>query len=298
MVGAAIVRLLMAKGYENVITRTHADLDLTIQQEVESFFRKEQPEYVFFAAAKVGGILANIKKPASFIHDNLSIQNNVTHSAYLTEVKKLIYVSSSCSYPRTCPQPMKEEYILDGKPEPTNEYYAIAKIAGMKMAEAYHKEYGAEFISLIFPNLYGPGDNFDLDHSHVIPALIRKIYEAKAGNIPDVEIWGTGKARREFLYVDDVANACLFFIKKGAGGEILNVGSGSDITIKDLACLVKEITAYGGSLSFNTDKPDGMPQKLLDISCAQKFGWQPKVPLREGIKKTLDWYVSESTVRD
>ena len=292
LVGSAIVRMLRYQGYKNIITRTHSDLDLTRQKDVEDFLKKKKPEYVFLAAARVGGILANIERPASFIYDNLIIQSNIIHSAYISGVKRLLYVSSSCSYPRLCSQPMKEDYILDGHPEPTNEYYAVAKIAGMKMVEAYSREYGLSFITLIFPNLFGPGDNFDMTSSHVIPALIRKIYEAKINSLPGIEIWGTGRARREFLYVDDVADACLYFIDKCKGGEILNVGSGNDITIKDLAGIVKEIAAYEGSLVFNTEKPDGMPRKLLDVSRMREFAWRPKISLEEGIKRTLYWYIS------
>ncbi|HDH06603.1 MAG TPA: GDP-L-fucose synthase [Nitrospirae bacterium] len=292
LVGSAIARMLGQQGYKNIITRAHSELDLTRQKDVEDFLKKEKPEYVFLAAARVGGILANIERPASFIYDNLIIQSNIIHSAYISGVKRLLYVSSSCSYPRLCSQPMKEDYILDGHPEPTNEYYAVAKIAGMKMVEAYSREYGLSFITLIFPNLFGPGDNFDMTSSHVIPALIRKIYEAKINSLPGIEIWGTGRARREFLYVDDVADACLYFIDKCKGGEILNVGSGNDITIKDLAGIVKEIAAYEGSLVFNTEKPDGMPRKLLDVSRMREFAWRPKISLEEGIKRTLYWYIS------
>ncbi len=292
LVGSAIIRTLKARGYENLVTRTRSELDLVDQKGVADFFETEKPEYVFFAAAKVGGIMANIKHPASFIYDNLAIQNNIIHSSYLNGVTRLLNVSSSCSYPRMCHQPMREDYILDGLPEPTNEYYAVAKIAGMKMVEAYSREYNVSYSSLIFPNLYGPGDNFDINSSHVIPALIRKIYEAKSEKAPEVEIWGTGKARREFLYTDDVADACLYFIDKCKGGEILNVGSGSDITIKDLAVLVKEIAGYQGALVFNTEKPDGMPQKLLDVSKMHEFGWKPEMSLEAGIKRTLNWYIS------
>jgi GDP-L-fucose synthase len=292
LVGSAIVRMLKSRGYKNIILRTHSELDIVRQEAVERFIEKEKPEYVFVAAARVGGILANIENPASFIYDNLAIQNNIIHSSYRAGVEKLLYVSSSCSYPRVCSQPMKEDSILNGKPEPTNEYYAVAKIAGMKMVEAYAKEYGVSFMSLIFPNLFGPGDNFDLHSSHVIPALIRKIYDAKMNRRPEVEIWGTGRARREFMYADDVADACLYFIDKCKGGEILNVGSGVDISIKDLAGLVKQVTGYEGSLVFDTDKPDGMPQKLLDVSRMREFGWRPEVPLEEGIQKTLNWYIS------
>jgi len=291
MVGSAIVRKLQAKRYCNLLLRTHKELDLTRQSDVENFFTKERPEYVFLVAAKVGGIAANISNPARFIYDNLAIQSNIIHSAFKTNTRKLLFVSSSCSYPRLCNQPMKEEYILSGKPEPTNEYYAIAKICGMKMVEAYYKQYGAAFFSLIFPNIYGIGDNFNLASSHVIPALIRKMYEAKIKGLPSVEIWGTGNARREFLYVDDVAESSLFFMENLSGGEILNVGSGKDISIKDLAYLIKNVVAYDGELFFDTNKPDGMPQKLLDITSMQRYGWAPKFSLEEGIRKTFQWFV-------
>jgi GDP-L-fucose synthase len=291
LVGSAILRKLKENNYINLIYKISKELDLRRQSDIEKYFEEERPEYVFLAAAKVGGILANINKPASFIYDNLLIQSNTIHSAYKYEVKKLLFISSSCSYPRLCSQPMKEEYILSGELEPTNEYYAIAKIAGMKMIEAYFKQYKVQFISLIFPNIYGPYDNFDLYSSHVIPALIRKIYDAKVNGIPRVEIWGTGNARREFLYVDDVADACTFFMNQLNGGEMLNVGGGKDIAIKELAYLIKKVIDYDGDLFFNTDKPDGMPQKLLDVSHIGKFGWQPRVLLEKGIHKTFQWFV-------
>jgi GDP-L-fucose synthase len=290
LVGSAILRQLQSNGYSNVITRTHAELDLIRQAEVEDFFESERPEYVFLAAAKVGGIKANINSPATFIYDNLLIQSNVIHCAYTYGAKNLLFVSSSCSYPRLCSQPMKEADILSGQLEPTNESYAVAKIAGMKMIEAYNAQHKSRFSSLIFPNIYGPGDNFDLATSHVIAALIRRIFEAKNGNLPTVEIWGTGNARREFLYTDDVASACIYFMDT-LEGETLNVGAGGDISIKELAALIKETVGYEGALVFNAEKPDGMPIKLLDISQMSKFEWRPEVSLKEGIRRTLKWFI-------
>lgn len=291
LVGAALFRHLEEKGYSNIIIRTSKELDLRRQADVEIFFQNEKPEYVFLVAAKVGGIAANISNPADFIYDNLAIQNNIIHSAFKTNTRKLLFVSTSCSYPRLCNQPMREEYILSGKPEPTNEYYAIAKICGMKMVEAYYKQYGAAFFSLIFPNIYGIVDNFNLASSHVISALIRKMYEAKIKGLPSVEIWGTGNARREFLYVADVADACIFFMRNLKGGEILNVGTGTDISIKDLAYLIKNVVGYDGKLFFDINRPDGMPQKLLDVTSMQRYGWTPKFSLEEGIEKTFQWFV-------
>jgi GDP-L-fucose synthase len=291
LVGSALLRHLKEKGYINTVIRTSKELDLRRQADVEIFFQKEKPEYVFLVAAKVGGIEANISNPADFIYDNLAIQSNIIHSAFKTNIRKLLFVSSSCSYPRLCNQPMREEYILSGKPEPTNEYYAIAKICGMKMVEAYYKQYGAAFFSLIFPNIYGIGDNFNLASSHVISALIRKMYEAKIKRLPYVEIWGTGNARREFLYADDVAEASFFLMKNLSGGEILNVGAGKDISIKDLAYLIRNVVGYDGKLLFDTNRPDGMPQKLLDVSRMESYGWIPSVSLEEGIKNTYQWFL-------
>jgi GDP-L-fucose synthase len=292
LVGSALLRKLQEAGYNNLLLRTSRELDLRRQADVEAFFQREKPEYVFLVAARVGGIMANIESPAAFFYDNLLIQGNVMHAAYKFGVKKLLFVSSSCAYPRLCLQPMKEEYLLDGKPEPTNETYALAKICGMKMAEAYYKQYGCAFFSLIFPNIYGAGDNFDLSSSHVISALIRKMYEAKTNGLTSVEIWGTGKARREFIYVDDAADACLYFMNKLSGGEILNVGAGNDVAIKELAELIKAAAGYEGSLFYNTDKPDGMPQKLLEVSKMQESGWSPRVTLETGLLKTVDWFIN------
>lgn len=293
LVGSALVRKLRSEGYDNLILKTRDELNLENQQDVMNFFIKERPEYVFLAAAKVGGILANISKPAEFIHSNLLIQSNVIHAACQQKVKKLLFISSSCCYPRLCSQPMKEEYILTGAFEPTNECYAIAKVCGMKMIEAYNKQYGTEFISLMFPNIYGIGDSFDLNSSHVVSALIRKMHEAKIDNLSSVEIWGTGYARREFLFADDAADACMFFMKHPNNTAFLNVGAGEDICIKELALLIKEIVCYKGALVFNTSKPDGMPQKLLDVARMNKLGWQQQISLAEGIKKTYQWFIEQ-----
>jgi len=292
LVGSALLKKLQEAGFSNLLVRTRKELDLRRQADVEDFFQKEKPEYVFLAAAKVGGIMANIEAPAAFFYDNMLIQSNVMHAAYKSGVKKLLFVSSSCAYPRKSLQPMKEEFLLDGKPEPTNETYALAKICGMKMAEAYHKQYGCAFFSLIFPNIYGAGDNFDLSSSHVISALIRKMYEAKNYGLVEVEIWGTGNARREFLYVDDVADACLYFLNKLDGGEMLNVGMGNDISIKELAELIKIVIGYDGNLIFNTDKPDGMPKKLLEVSKMREKDWSPKVSLEVGLQETFNWFTN------
>ena len=266
LVGTAIVRMLRERGFDNLLLRSSSELDLRRQADVEAFFEREKPQVVILAAARVGGIWANMNNPAPFFYDNMMIQTNVVHAAWRFAVERLLFVSSSCSYPRMCPQPMKEEYILTGVPEPTNETYAIAKISGMKMIEAYHRQYGVRFFSVIFPNLFGPGDNFDPRDSHVIAALIRRFHEAAAENLAEVEIWGTGRARREFLYVDDAADACLFFMDRLSGGETLNAGAGSDISIAELARLIAAIAGYRGRIAFDPSKPDGMPQKLLDVS--------------------------------
>ncbi len=290
LVGTSLVRILKERGYENLLTRTSAELDLRRQADVEAFFEREKPQVVFLAAARVGGIWANMHNPAPFFYDNVMIQTNVIHAAWRSEAERLLFVSSSCSYPRLCPQPMKEEYILTGPPEPTNEAYAIAKISGMKMIEAYHRQYGVQFFSLIFPNLYGPGDNFDPRDSHVIAALIRRFHEAAAEKRPEVEIWGTGQARREFLYVDDAADACLHFIDRLSGGEAVNAGAGTDVTIEELARTIAKLSGYAGRLVFDTSKPDGMPQKLLDIASTAGLGWKPKVGLEEGLRRTSEWF--------
>jgi GDP-L-fucose synthase len=294
LVGTAIVRMLREQGYNNLLLRTSSELDLRRQAGVEAFFERERPQVVILAAARVGGIWANMNNPAPFFYDNMMIQMNVVHAAWRFAVERLLFVSSSCSYPRMCPQPMKEEYILTGAPEPTNETYAIAKISGMKMIEAYHRQYGVRFFSVIFPNLFGPGDNFDPRDSHVIAALIRRFHEAAAADLPEVQIWGTGRARREFLYVDDAADACLFFMDRLSGGETINAGAGSDISIGELARLIATLAGYRGRIAFDPSKPDGMPQKLLDVSAMKAFGWAPRVSLDEGLRKTFDWYARSS----
>ena len=291
MAGSAIYRKLKEKGYYNFVVRSSKELDLTSQIDVEMFFKKEKPDIVILAAAKVGGIMANIQSPATFLYDNLMIQSNVINSAYKNGVKKLVFLGSSCIYPRDCPQPMKEEYLMDGKVEPTNESYAIAKIAGMKMCEMYNRQYGTDFISIMPCNLYGIGDNFDPLRSHVVAATIRKIHEAKISNSSTVTIWGTGKARRELLFVDDMADACVFLLETYSGNEFFNVGSGFDVSISELSLLIKEIVGYHGDLVYDTTKPDGMPQKLMDCSKLTQKGWSYKTDLRSGLEKTYKWFL-------
>jgi GDP-L-fucose synthase len=290
LVGSAIVRKLKSDGFTNFVLPTRADVDLTRQSEVEKFFDSERPEYVFLSAAKVGGIHANNIYPADFIYQNIMIQNNVIHSAYSFGAKKLLFLGSSCIYPKFAPQPMKEEHLLTGALEPTNEAYAIAKISGMKMAEFFNKQYGANFISAMPTNLYGPGDNYDLQNSHVLPALIRKFHEAKEENKPFVEIWGTGKPKREFLFVDDLAAACVFLMKNYNEVGFVNVGTGKDVSISELVEIVKNIIGYNGELKYNSDKPDGTPRKLLDVSKINVLGWKAQVSLEEGIRKTYQVY--------
>jgi len=320
LVGSAILRRLKSEEYTELMTRTHKELDLMNQADVGRFFEKEKPEYVFLAAAKVGGILANHSYPAEFIYENLMVQTNVIHAAYKTGVKKLLFLGSSCIYPRECPQPMKEEYLLSGKLEPTNEPYAIAKIAGVKMCQSYNRQYGTRFISVMPTNVYGPGDNFDLETSHVLAALIRKFNEAKVrdqrSEIRDqraevggseqserssygssVTIWGTGKPRREFLYVDDLADACVFIMNHYDGNEMMNIGVGKDISIKELSEMIGEIVGFEGPIHYDSTKPDGTPQKLLDVSRLHGLGWRSETSLRDGITKTYQWYVSEGTGR-
>ncbi|MEW6447678.1 MAG: GDP-L-fucose synthase [Bacillota bacterium] len=291
LVGSAIVRRLKSEGYTNLVLRTHQELDLTNQEAVYRFFADERPEYVFLAAAKVGGILANSTYPAAFIRENLLIQTNVIDAAYRHAVKKLLFLGSSCIYPKFVPQPMKEEYLLTGTLEPTNEPYAVAKIAGIKMCQAYNKQYGTNFISVMPTNLYGPGDNFDLETSHVLPALIRKFHEAKVSGAPYVMVWGSGTPRREFLHVDDLADACLFLMKNYNSSEIINIGVGEDLTIAELAAMVREIVGYTGEIVFDTSKPDGTPRKLLDVGKLFGFGWRPRIPLRDGIRSTYEWFL-------
>ncbi|WP_300438564.1 GDP-L-fucose synthase [Christiangramia sp.] len=290
MVGSALVRKLEAEGFTNLVLKTSKELDLIDQKEVVSFFEQEKPEYVFLAAAKVGGIEANNTYRAQFLYENLMIQNNVIHQSYVHGVKKLLFLASSCIYPKLAPQPIKEEYLLSGKLEPTNEPYAIAKIAGVKMCENYNRQYGCKFISVMPTNLYGPNDNYDLQESHVLPALLRKFHEAKqkmdsTGKLETVELWGSGNPRREFLHVDDLAEACYHLMLTFEGNISVNVGTGKDISIKELAELVKEITGFEGKLVWNIDKPDGTPRKLLDVSLIEDLGWKYRIKLQEGIKK-------------
>lgn len=290
LAGSAIFRKLQVKGFENILTRTRAELDLTNEKEVEAFFANEKPEYVFLAAAKVGGIHANNTYPADFLYENIKIQNNVLWNAYKHGVKKLLFLGSSCIYPKLAPQPLKEEYLLTGSLEETNEAYAIAKISGIKLCQALHKQYGANFISVMPTNLYGINDNFDLNNSHVLPALIRKFYEAKKKNLDSVVLWGTGKPRREFMYVDDLAEAVVFLMENYNDPSIINIGTGVDVTIDELALLMKKITGFAGTIVYDAEKPDGTPQKLLDVTKIEKLGWKAKYSLEEGIRETLKWY--------
>ncbi len=289
LVGSAICRRMLSEGFANQVVRTSGELDLTRQAEVEGFFRQERPEYVFLAAAKVGGILANNTYPADFIYRNLMIQSNIIQASCEHGVKKLLFLGSSCIYPKFAEQPMKEEYLLTGQLEPTNEPYAVAKIAGIKMCQAYNAQYGTNFISVMPTNLYGPEDNFDLESSHVLPAMIRKFHEAKIRNSPSAVIWGTGAPKREFLYIDDLADACVFLMNSYDGSEILNIGVGVDGSIGDLAVLVREIVGYRGEIVYDSSKPDGTPRKLLDVSRLRSLGWEAKTALREGITRTYDW---------
>ena len=285
MVGSVIVRKLQQEGYEHFVFRTSTELDLRNQEATDVFFKEQKPDYVFLAAAKVGGIVANNTYRADFLYDNLMIQNNILHSAYQHSVTKLIFLGSSCIYPKFAEQPIQEEYLLTGTLEHTNEPYAIAKIAGLKLCEAYRSQYGCNFISVMPTNLYGPNDNYDLNNSHVLPALLRKMISAKRNNLPSVEIWGTGTPRREFLHVDDLADACYFLMNEYNSAQWLNIGVGEDISIKELAELIKDITGYGGELKFNTEKPDGTPRKLLDVSKLHALGWKAKINLKDGIEK-------------
>jgi GDP-L-fucose synthase len=292
MVGSAIARRLQAEGYANPILRTRAELDLTRQAAVEQFFAAEKPEYVFLAAAKVGGILANSTRPAEFIAENLAIQTNIIDAAYRNGAKKLLFLGSSCIYPKFAPQPIREESLLEGALEPTNECYAVAKIAGIKMAQAYRAQYGFPAISLMPTNLYGPGDNFDLQSSHVAPAMIRKFHEAKVSGAPNVTLWGTGTPRREFLHVDDLAGAALFAMQHYDEPGILNAGTGQDVTIMELAETIRSITGFMGGIVWDASKPDGTPRKLLDVSKLAALGWRATTPLREGLASAYEWYLA------
>ena len=284
MVGSAIVRKLTSLGYTNLLTRTSTELDLRNQQQVADFFDVEKPEFVFLAAAKVGGIVANNTYRADFLYENLAIQNNIIHGSYLNKVKKLMFLGSSCIYPKLAPQPLKESYLLSGYLEPTNEPYAIAKIAGIKMCEAYRAQYGCNFISVMPTNLYGTNDNYDLVNSHVLPAMIRKFHEAKDKGASEMTLWGTGSPMREFLHADDLAEACLFLMENYNESELVNIGTGEDVTIKNLAALVKQIVGFKGEIIWDTSKPDGTPRKLMDVSKLHGLGWHHKIALEDGIK--------------
>lgn len=290
LVGSAIVRRLQALGYENIISRTHAELDLTCQADVQEWFASEQPDYVVLAAAKVGGIHANNTQRAEFIYQNLAMETNIIHAAWQHDVKRLLFLGSSCIYPRDCAQPMKEEYLLTGPLEHTNEPYAIAKIAGIKLCEAYHDQYGSDFVSAMPTNLYGPRDNFDLHTSHVIPALIRKVHEARANNAGSVTIWGTGKPLREFLYVDDLAEACVYLLQQDGVTGIFNIGSGQELSIAELAKTVCEVVGFDGELVFDPTMPDGTPRKLLDTTRLAALGWTASTSLKDGLTSAYHWY--------
>jgi GDP-L-fucose synthase len=291
LVGSAILRALHASGHRSIITRTRAELDLRVQASVDDFFARERPQLVFLAAATVGGIQANDALPADFLRDNLQIQTNVIDAAWRHGVRKLCFLGSSCIYPRLAPQPMREEYLLTGALEPTNEWYAIAKIAGIKMCQAYRRQYQFNAISLMPTNLYGPGDNFSLEQSHVLPAMIRKFHAAKVGETSQVALWGTGTPRREFLHVDDLAQACLFLMANYESPEIINVGTGEDVSIAELARLIGQVVGYSGPVEFDVSRPDGTPRKLLDVTRIDQLGWRARIPLADGIRQTYEWYL-------
>jgi len=294
LVGSAVMRAL--DGYTNVLVKTHAELDLTTQPAVRTFFEKERPEYVFLAAAKVGGILANRDYPADFIRENLQVQTNVIESAHASGVKKLLFLGSSCIYPKLAPQPIKEEYLMTGPLEETNSAYAIAKIAGIEMCQAYHRQYGSNFISVMPTNLYGPNDNFDAVRAHVLPALLRRFHEAKISGTKTVEVWGTGTPRREFLHVDDLGKACVFLMEKYEHPDIINVGTGEDVSIRELADLVKKTIGYSGTITWDASRPDGTPRKLLDTSKIHGLGWHHSIGLPEGLARTYTWFVENSNL--
>jgi GDP-L-fucose synthase len=296
LVGSAIVRRLRTGGFRNLVLRERRELDLTRQSAVESFFSEARPQYVFFAAAKVGGILANDSYPAEFLQDNLVIQTNIIDAAYRSGARKLLFLGSSCIYPKHAPQPIPEDSLLTGPLEPTNEWYAIAKIAGLKMCQAYRRQYGFNAISAMPTNLYGPGDNFSLQTSHVLPALLRKIHDAKERGLPEVEVWGTGKPRREFLHVDDLADACVFLMQNYDGDGWINVGWGRDETIAELAQTISRVVGFKGALRFDTSKPDGTPRKLLDTSRLTALGWSPRIELEAGIRSTYEWFLNNREV--
>jgi GDP-L-fucose synthase len=285
MVGSALVRRLQAAGYDQLLLRTHAELDLLDQHAVRVYLEEQRPDYIFMAAAKVGGIQANNEYRADFIHQNLVIEANLIHGAHQAGVERLLFLGSSCIYPRDCPQPIKEEYLLTGPLEATNEPYAIAKIAGVKLCESYQRQYGRQYVSVMPTNLYGPNDNYDLNNSHVLPALLRKAHEAKARGDAEYVVWGSGTPRREFLYVDDLADACVFLMERGYAGPLLNIGTGQDVTIRELAETVMDVVGFGGRIVYDRNKPDGTPRKLLDVSRLSSLGWRARTTLREGIQR-------------
>ncbi|MDW3094199.1 MAG: GDP-L-fucose synthase [Gammaproteobacteria bacterium] len=295
LVGSAIVRHLIAEGFSNILTRASSELDLSNQQAVNEFFIENKPDYVFLAAAKVGGILANDSYPADFIYKNLMIEANVINAAYESAAKKLLFLGSTCIYPRLASQPLKEEYLLSGPLEPTNEWYAVAKIAGIKMCQAYRIQHGCDFISAMPTNLYGPGDNFDLQNSHVLPALIRKFHVAKISDSPSVTMWGTGSPKREFCHVDDCAQACVFLMHEYSGNDIVNIGVGEDVSISDLGEMVKSIVGFQGNIEYDTSKPDGTPRKLVDVSKIHSLGWHANTSLEDGVAATYQWYLDNLT---
>jgi GDP-L-fucose synthase len=297
LVGSAILRRLQRAGYRKLLVRTREELELEDQGAVDRFFAEERPEYVFMAAAKVGGIWANDRYPAEFIRNNLRIQLNLVDASYRTEVRKLLFLGSSCIYPKFAPQPMREEYLLTGELEPTNEPYAVAKIAGIKLCQSYNRQYGTNYVSVMPTNLYGPGDNFDLQSSHVLPALIRRFHEARIADAPEVVVWGSGTPRREFLHVDDMADACVHLMERYDGSEIVNVGVGEDVTIRELAERVRETVGYRGELVFDPSKPDGAPRKLLDVGRLAALGWRARIPLAEGIASTYRWFLDHADTR-
>ena len=298
LVGSAIVRELAKQGYRNLLLRTRQELDLLNSVVVAEFFKTEKPDFVFLAAAKVGGIMANKTYPADFIHENLTIQNNIIHNAYLNKVKKLLFLGSSCIYPKFAQQPIKEEYLLSGDVEPTNKAYALAKIAGIIMCQSFNRQYETNFISVMPTNLYGIGDNFDLETSHVLPALIRKFDDAKNTNQGEVVLWGSGTPQREFLYVNDLADACIFLMNNYNDSEVINIGTGEDITIKEAAEMIKKITGFSGKIIWDTTKPDGTPRKLLDVGKIHQFGWKHKTKFIDGLKITYEWYKNKEVARE
>ena len=291
MVGSALMRRLRSEGYTNIVAKSRTELDLLDQKAVQGFFAIERPDYVFLAAAKVGGIWANSTRPAEFIYENLMMEANIIHAAWQHSSKKLLFLGSSCIYPKLAPQPIKEEYLLTGELEETNKPYAIAKIAGIEMCQSYNRQYGTDYIAVMPTNLYGPNDNFDLETSHVLPALLRKFHEAKLNNHPEVIVWGTGIPVREFLHVDDLADACVFLMKSYSGNNIVNIGCGAGVTIKELAEQIKIVVDYKGQIRFDTSKPDGTPVKVNDISRLTSLGWQPSISLTEGLRRTYRWYL-------